>query len=296
MSPDPRLLRCFTVLADELHFGATAQRLNVAQPAISQQISRLEMQLGVRLFERTRRSVKLTEAGRAALPTARRAVAAAAEMEAVVAGFKRGERGRLRLGISPGVHYVAQAALLRFLRPRPKLRISTRQDSSGALARAVAHGDLDIAIGICTGAHDGVRAEHLRDEPTVLAVSVHHRLAGARATSVAELAEERFALVDDLDGPGYNQAVIDHCRRAGFRPRVAHEPHGPMAWEVAVRTKRCVGLTTRASAAATTQGVRLVPLEPEPTFPVELLYPADLHDGVPPVVAAFADAARTASA
>src|SRR5918997_3091746 len=101
MTLDPRLLRPFVVLAEELHFGRAAQRLHVTQPALSQQLKRLEGQLGVELFARTRASVELTEAGAAILDAARAAVAAAAEAEALAADFARAARGRLRIGISP---------------------------------------------------------------------------------------------------------------------------------------------------------------------------------------------------
>src|SRR5918998_4690724 len=123
MTVDPRLLRSFVALADELHFGRAAQRLHVAQPALSQQIRRLEVQLGTPLFARTRRRVELTEAGAAILPRAREAVAAAASVEEIGRGFSRGERGRLRLGISPGAHYLAQALLSEFAALQPHVRV-----------------------------------------------------------------------------------------------------------------------------------------------------------------------------
>src|SRR4051794_41835388 len=78
MRPDARLLASFVTLADELHFGRAAARLDLTQPALSQQIKRLELQLGVELFARTRNSVALTAAGEAALPHARAAGEAAA--------------------------------------------------------------------------------------------------------------------------------------------------------------------------------------------------------------------------
>ena len=295
MSSDPRLLRCFVVLAEELHFGRTATRLNIAQPAVSQQIKRLESQLGVVLFARSRSSVELTDAGRAALPAARRAVEAATEVEAVAAGFTRGERGELRLGLSPGAHYVAQAALARFQRDRPEVRIHATQDSSGALARRILAGTIDVGIGFCTDAPDEVAIEHLRDEPAVLAVPAGHRLVGVRSASLAALAGERFALVDAFDGPGYNRAVIERCREAGFDPQVPARPRGPMAWETAVRAEGCVGLTSRSAAPATARGVSLVPLEPPVTFAIELLRPAGGEPGWAPAASAFADATRTAA-
>lgn len=294
MSSDPRLLRAFVTLARELHFGRAAAALNVTQPALSQQVKRLEDQLGVRLFARTRSSVELTEAGRAALPAAARAVDAADAIEAIAAEFAAGERGELRLGLSPGAHYVSQAALAAFQRARPNVRIDAVHDSSGALARRVAAGELDVGIGFCTGSVHGVACERLRDEPAVLAVPAGHRLAGATSVSLGELARERFALVDAADGPGYNDAVVRRCRDAGFEPRLRAEPRGPMAWEVALRAEGCIGLTARSAAPSTARGVRLVRLEPRLTFPLELIRPADGGARWPPTAAAFAVAARAA--
>src|ERR687893_1263179 len=108
MTTDPRLLRPFVVLAEELHFGRAAARLHVTQPALSQQVKRLEQQLGVELFARTRASVGLTEAGDAVLEPARAAVGAADRVQVVAAEFAGAERGRLRIGISPGAHELAR--------------------------------------------------------------------------------------------------------------------------------------------------------------------------------------------
>jgi DNA-binding transcriptional LysR family regulator len=295
MSSDPRLLRAFVTLAGELHFGRAAAALNVTQPALSQQVKRLEDQLGVQLFTRTRSSVELTEAGRAALPAAARAVHAADALDAVASEYAAGERGELRLGLSPGAHYVSQAALAGFQRARPNVRIDAIHDSSGALARRVVAGALDVGIGFCTGAVLGVVREHLRDEPAVLAVPAGHRLAGAGSVSLAELAHERFALVDADDGAGYNRAVVRRCRDAGFEPRVRADPRGPMAWEVAVRSEGCVGLTARSAAPSTARGIRLVRLEPRLTFPLELIRPANGTGPWPPTAEAFAEAARAAA-
>lgn len=296
MSSDPRLLRAFVTLAQELHFGRAAAALDVTQPALSQQISRLERQLGVELFARTRVSVELTEAGRVALPAARRAVAAAAAVDQAAAAFAAGERGELRVGLSPGAHYVSQAALASFQRTRPHVRISALQESSGSLARRVAAGVLDVAVGFCTGAFAGTTREHLRDERAVVAVAAAHRLAGARSVALADLSSERFALVDADDGPGYNRAVAERCRGAGFEPLVAERPRGPMAWETAVRSDGCVGLTTPSAAPSTARGVRLLRLDPPVTFGLELVRPEDGAGRLPPPAAAFAEAARAAAA
>src|SRR4051812_47393745 len=134
MGCDPRLLRSFVVLAEELHFLRAAERLHIAQPALSQQIKRLEAQLGVRLFDRSRHAVALSEAGRAVLPSAREAVRAADAAAGIARDYAAGERGELRVGLSPGAHYVAQALLAQFARARPDVRVRARIDNSGALA------------------------------------------------------------------------------------------------------------------------------------------------------------------
>jgi DNA-binding transcriptional LysR family regulator len=295
MTLDPRLLRAFAALAGELHFGRAAARLHVTQPALSQQIARLERQLGVRLFDRTRTRVELTEVGAAALESARTAVEAAAAVEEVARGHAGGEAGELRLGLSPGAHYVAQSLLAEFARRRPAVRVRASQDSSGALAEQVADGRLDLAIGFCTEPRAGVQCEWLLDEPAVVAVASDHPLAGRTRVALAELSAETFALVDSHDGAGYNRAVAERCRAAGFEPRTRPDPRGPMAWETAVRSERCVGLTTRSAAPSTARGVRLLELDPPAGFPLELVQPSAPETARRPAARAFAALARELS-
>jgi DNA-binding transcriptional LysR family regulator len=290
MTADPRLLGPFVALADELHFGRAAARLHISQPALSQQIARLERQLGVRLFDRTRAHVELTEAGAAVLAAARTATDATRTVDEIARSHAHGEHGELRLGLSPGAHYLAQPLLAEFARARPHVRVRATQDNSGALAEQVADGRLELALGFCTEPRPGIEITHLRDEPVVVAVATDSPRAATVA--LAELAHETFALVDARDGAGYNRAVADLCRAAGFEPRTHASPQGPMAWETAVRTERCVGLTTRSSASSTAKGIRLLDLDPPATFPLELIEPAERL--LSPAARAFARNARPA--
>jgi DNA-binding transcriptional LysR family regulator len=269
MNHDARLLRSFVVLAETLHFGRAAERLHVSQPTLSQQIRRLEGQLGVTLLDRTSRVVALSEAGRAVLRHARAAVDAAAAFETVAREHASGRRGELRLGFSPGAHDVARRVLAEL---PPDVRVSARQDNTGVLCRLLVAGELEVALGFCPEPCPGIEAETLLEERAVAAVRADHPLARRSEVALAELAGETFALVDAAGGPGYNAAVRERCRAAGFEPRTADRPHGPMAWETAVRSRGCVGLTTRSAAAATTRGVRLVRIDPPVTFPIVLLH------------------------
>src|SRR2546423_5685731 len=123
MRPDARLLPSFVALADELHFGRAAARLDLTQPALSQQIKRLELQLGVELFARTRNSVALTAAGEAALPHARAAVEAAASAVDAARAVAHRVSGQLRLRHSPRPHHLSPAPPHPLAPEPPRLRL-----------------------------------------------------------------------------------------------------------------------------------------------------------------------------
>lgn len=296
MSVDPRLLRSFVVLADELHFGRAARRLHIAQPALSQQVKRLEAQVGVEVFERTRSSVRIAPAGRELLGPARAAVKAAESFEETASALARGERGELRLGVSPGVHYIAQTMLAEAAQRLAQVRIRVVQHSTGVLSEAVAAGELDLALGFCAEPRAGVVCERLGDEVAVAAVGAGHRLASKKAVWLRELRGETFALVDAHDGPGFNRAVVVLCEAAGFRPRTAPDPHGPMAWEAAVRLKGCVGLTARSAAVSSARDLRLLELRDGVTFPLALVRPALPLTALKPVARTFRSLGRELAA
>ena len=270
MDHDVRLLRSFVVLAETLHFGRAAERLHISQPTLSQQIGRLERQLGVTLLDRSSRRVALSAAGTAVLEHARAAVAAAEAVDAIAREHANGRRGPLRLGFSPGVHYLAHRVLAEL---DPGVRVSARQDNTGVLCELVARGELEIALGFCPEPRAGVVAETVAEEPALVAVREDHPLARRGSVALADLERATFALVDAAGGAGYNRAVVERCRSAGFEPRTAPDPHGPLAWETAVRSGGCVGLTTRSAAAGTVRGVRLVRVRPRVTFPIAVLRP-----------------------
>jgi DNA-binding transcriptional LysR family regulator len=296
MSHDVRLLRSFLVLADELHFGRAAAALHITQPALSQQMQRLERQLGVTLLNRSRSGVALTEEGAALVGPARATVAAALAVEETAALLRDGYRGQVKLGFSPGAHYAVQTLSNAFRRSCPEVRVRARQESSRALADQVARGHLDLAIGFCTGAGPGYVTERLFPEPAVLAVSDDHPLARQRSARLAALESETFALVDERDGPGYNATVLEVCRGAGLEPRTRGADDGPMAWETAVRSGGCVGLTTRSTARSSALGIRLLGLRPRSHFPIELIRPSvDEESQRPAVRALMAEARRLAT-
>src|SRR5436309_11468403 len=124
-----RHLRAFLAVAEELHFGRAAARLQMAQPPLSQSVRRLERELGVELFRRNRRHVELTTAGSALVPEARRTLAAADRAVAVVSAVASGSSGRLTLGFVGSLAHGVLPLLVRELRRQaPEIEISLRED------------------------------------------------------------------------------------------------------------------------------------------------------------------------
>ena len=142
-----RALRYFVVLAEELHFGRAARRLSLTQPPLSQAIAKLERELGVRLFERTRRKVALTLAGATFLDEARATLARAAQAVELVQRAQRGEVGRLSIGYLAATAYTLLPLVLRdFSRSYPGVKLELRELTIPQQHAALLKGDIDVAI------------------------------------------------------------------------------------------------------------------------------------------------------
>lgn len=217
-----RRLRYFLVLAEELHFGRAAARLNMAQPPLSEQIRKLEDELGFRLFQRTSRSVALTDAGRVFLDGARRATDELARAAQAGQQVELGLAGYVRIGFvsSGGVTFLPK--LLRRLREAlPQVRTPLRQYSSTGAIEALIERTIDMAI-VRTPVVGGQLAHRvlLRD-PVVLAIANDHPLAGRKRVALAALNEERFVLYPPNEGHAAYNVVQKACLAAGFIPSAA---------------------------------------------------------------------------
>jgi DNA-binding transcriptional LysR family regulator len=220
-----RQLDYFVAVADEGHFTRAAQRVLIAQPAISQQIRRLEAELGEPLFDRDRRHVRLTAAGRALLPHARATLAAAGRAKAAVRSLSGLLSGQLTVGAFEGApEGLLATALGRFRRAYPAVEVQAKEDYAAELLTAVQRGELDAAI---TGLPDaasppaGVKVTELAIEPLVLAVGPDHPLAGEPGIPLTRLRDEPMIT---LASDSSQRAHIDRaCRKAGFEPRITAE-------------------------------------------------------------------------
>lgn len=195
---DPRLLRAFVVVAEELHFTRAAARLYVAQQALSRDVRRLERELGTELFVRTTRQVTLTADGTRLLPYARRVLRA---QEELLAAFGRG--GRPGAGVprrpllvdvnSPGLFGERILARARELAPEDELMARFESGLTGAATEILA-GRLDVSFGRYAGLDPAVRArleqQPVRYEPMAVILPADHRLAALAEVPLAELAGE----------------------------------------------------------------------------------------------------------
>lgn len=208
-------LRYFLAVADELHFGRAADRLQMAQPPLSQQIRILEKSLGLELFARTTRSVALTSAGEALRPGAQRLVAAADSLSLRMEELRTGTRGSLRLGFVDSASYQIMPTVLNALRQMwPDGEFELRTLSSDEQHRALVTGDIDLGIGRVHGPDDDVDAVSLLDEPIVVAVHVDHELAHRESLVLEDLAGETLV--------GFDRRVSPSLHAEMFRLFSAH--------------------------------------------------------------------------
>jgi DNA-binding transcriptional LysR family regulator len=214
-----RQLRYFVTLAEELHFGRAAAREHIVQSALSQQLQRLERELGLRLLERTTHHVQLTPAGGAFLVEARQ-ILAHVDRAAVAAQRAAGSAPTLRVGIVDA-SYDSMPQILREVRGRyPDLEIHEVEAGVPEQFTMLVDGRLDVGLGRASLAPLEVAAELFRLDPLGVLVPDSHRLARLPAVPVATLAAEPLLLAEEGRAPEFNQFVVELCRSVGFVPTV----------------------------------------------------------------------------
>ncbi|MBO0651896.1 LysR family transcriptional regulator [Streptomyces triculaminicus] len=228
-----RQLRYFVAVVDEGGFTRAAARLHLAQPGLSAQIRQLEQELGQPLLDRSHRSVTLTETGRAVLPYARAALAAADAVRQTVDAYTGLLRGRVSLGLVSGATgnaFDIASFLADFHDAHPALEVALTEDTSERMQAALLAGELDIAL---LGPTDevppaGLSLQTVIDAPLAVAVAPGDPLLGPADRTSIPLAELRDrALICLPRGTGVRAALERACVQAGFRPRVTFEAAAP---------------------------------------------------------------------
>ncbi len=211
-------------VAEELHFRRAAQRLHIAQPPLSQQIQKLERELGVELFLRTNRRVELTDAGRVFLEEARRTLTNAGHAVDAVRSAARGEVGWLRLGFVGSVSYDLLPRLLSKFRERyPGVQMELRQLTTEEQMEALEKGDIELGIARELEPANGLSVVPLLRERLFAALPANHPLACREEVGLAELARDSFITVPRREVPRLYDNFVYLCRTAGFDPKTTQE-------------------------------------------------------------------------
>jgi DNA-binding transcriptional LysR family regulator len=220
-----RHLRYFVAVAEELHFRRAAERLYVAQPAVSEQIRKLEAELGVRLFDRTHRSVALTEPGRALLGEARRVLHVAEGAKLAARNARDSASSRLRIGYVPdALPGSVPRALQQLSSAAPRIDVALETGPPLGLIQAVRDGRLDAAVVGLPAATRGLRVTTLGYQRLVAAVPATRARHLAGDLTLERLAPERVVLLPRDANPVLHDAVVSMCHQAGLSPAFVEAP------------------------------------------------------------------------
>jgi DNA-binding transcriptional LysR family regulator len=228
---DVRQLRYFAVLAEERHFGRAAQKLRIAQPALSQQIKSLESELGLRLLERTSRGVVLTDPGRRFLSEARGVVDRFDEAVETMRRVKQGTVGTLRVGVFPGpLRGVVPPALVELRTELPEVIVETRFIATDEQLRALLEARLDLALLPSLGELNvpaPLRTQVVQREPLGIAVPAAHPIANQGVLGANDLLQLPLVFMSRDGAAEVYETVIASLRGAGVQPRSVLESSTP---------------------------------------------------------------------
>ncbi len=277
----------FLAIAEELHFGRAAARLHLAQPSLSQQLQRLEREVGVELVSRTSHAVRLTPAGEAFRTEAERIVGHAARAIEAAKAAARGRSGTVTVGFNfPAGLSVLPPTLARLAADHPKVQAQLWERRSGPQVEALLHDELDIGFVYGRPRVAQLRSRELLSLPVVAVVGPQHPLAGRGSVPVGELGEQPCVLFRRAQSPALHDAITHAAARAGTELDVAEEVDDPLGTAVVVAARPLMGFASAARAGrAGAQGLVSVALtDPVPRVSLHAVWRGD---DASPVLDAF---------
>jgi LysR family transcriptional activator of glutamate synthase operon len=256
-----RQLRYLVALADERHFTRAAAREHIAQPALSQQIRRLEAEVGLTLVERTTRRVAMTEAGELLVARARRILAELEDAQAELGTLAGVKGGRLSVGALHTMGPVDLSLLLAaFHRNHPAVELTVREQSSEELAEMLRDDEIDLAFLSVTERiqSHGLELHHLVSEELVAVLPTQHPLASRDGVALSELAGDPF--ISFRTGSRLRELLDSAAASVGFEPRIALESNESRRIRSLVSGGLGVAILPRSDAAGPGAPVAVTPL------------------------------------
>jgi len=220
---DLRHLNYFLVLAEELNFSRAAERLHISQPPLTRMIQQIESELGVMLFERSKRNVTLTSAGAELLHDAKQMVLQMQTVKKRLAIFGKGETGTLKIGyVGAVMHTELPSLLANFAKNFPRINLHFEELPNANLLHGLNNNTLDAAF-VRTWLHSENLVEKvILREPFVAVVPARHALASKKKIAVKDLKNESFITFTRECGPTIFDSFLVLCSKAGFTPRILH--------------------------------------------------------------------------
>jgi len=219
-----RHLKYFVAVAEELHYGRAAKKLNIAQPPLSQQIMNLEEELGIKLFDRSRRRIQLTDAGSYFLKEARRVLLYVEQAAETAARIYRGQAGRLMVGFVGSVVHTFLPEGLRLFRERfPDVELVLQEINTAEQIKALHASRIDVGFHYSDEPDSLLSSRPLTLAPLMVVLPKKHALANRESLHISELAREPFIANTRSSEPVVRDAFISMCHSAGFTPRITQE-------------------------------------------------------------------------
>jgi DNA-binding transcriptional LysR family regulator len=280
-----RHLRYVVALAKELNFRRAAERLNISQPPLSQQIRQTEDELGVRLFHRTKRTVELTEAGRVFVAGARDILAQFERVAAAAVAANRGEIGELTVGTvtttDNGFYRILIAILRAFSVQYPGVRLRLRTLNVQQQIEYLHDGRIDVGFVTMPILDARLVTERVRSEPLAVALPEGHALTRMKAVPPAALAAEHLIVMSRHLNPGFYDLVISFFRAAGFSMMTSDEADGILSSLALVAAGRGIAVLPISLLEIERPGITMRPFEPPaPVIEMGAVHVGD-HDSAP---------------
>jgi DNA-binding transcriptional LysR family regulator len=284
-------LRYFVAVAEELHFSRAAARLHIAQPPLSQMIRRLEQELGLKLFERTKRRVTLTAAGKVFLEEARGTLARADSAVYRVKRAARGEVGSLKVGFIPWADFttIFSEIIRRFGERQPQVRLDFNSISTPEHMNALTEGRVDVGFFAPPTPPANLAHQVVLSDSVVVVLPRRHPLARRRIIPLEALAHEPHILVARDRVSSYYDLLISLFRHAGFTLQVRHHTDHPQTTLALVAAGIGVSLVPASLENIRRPGVVYRPMQPSTEV---RMIAAWRHDNDSPVLANFVEVMR----
>jgi DNA-binding transcriptional LysR family regulator len=292
-----RHLRYFVAVAEEQNVTRAAVRLHVSQPPLSRQISDLEKEIGVKLFDRSAKAVRLTEAGRIFLVESRKVLQCADEAVELIKTVARGKRSQVRVGYAaPPTAEILPRILRLFQQTHPQIRVDLREMSNQGMLLGLRDRTLDAALIVSISPHDfvGLTVQELGRYPVCVAMRKKHRFVRWREVPMREIAREPLVTYSPKEFPEARAGLLKLLSPYTRSPNIVEEYNSSMSLIAAIEAGRGVALDFQSLSLIAGDRLALRPLSPpQPPLPVAIAYRTDENSEATTAFVVAAKAVKT---